>query len=306
MATVTEGGFMPTGSNGLERVSRNPYEDVYNCNSNARPLTTVGRSVRFNEDNLQNTSSNGGTTGGEIPPERPSTVPDPCNSNTFDPVMQGNTGSNIGISLAGFRSAKYTPQEWHNSNYARYYQAFLDRATAERIRNESKALAAETEATTNKTQDENTKKLGQRVHDINFWKVELEREIKDMIDETDRLIAQKKRLENALYTTEFPLHIATECLNNRQRRLGFDLVQDEVECALLKEIEIINNAQDLLRKTIQEAEKQIAANRQKKRDLEFDWSDKSEAFEIDKRNKMLRNEDTNKQWYPGAATLAEK
>ncbi len=49
-----------------------------------------------------------------------------------------------------------------------------------------------------------------------------------------------------------------------------------------------------------------SANRQKKRELEFDWSDKVEAFEIDKRNHMLRNEDTNKQFYPGAATLAEK
>lgn len=48
------------------------------------------------------------------------------------------------------------------------------------------------------------------------------------------LLAQKKRLENALRATEIPLHIATDNLNCRQRRLGVDLVQDNVEISLLK------------------------------------------------------------------------
>ena len=141
-----------------------------------------------------------------------------------------------------------------------------------------------------------TKALGERLHDIHFWKSELEREINDMIGETDLLLAQKKRLDHALLATEIPMHIATDNLNCRQRRQGIDLVQDEVELALLKvclvyvdaskissfghflfilleklmkvenlqvscfsmqEVEIINNVQDLLRKTIKEAEKQI-------------------------------------------------
>ena len=58
--------------------------------------------------------------------------------------------------------------------------------------------------------------------------------MQDVIDETDLLLAQKKRLENALRATEVPLHIATDNLNCRQRRLGVDLVQDDVEISLLK------------------------------------------------------------------------
>lgn len=92
----------------------------------------------------------------------------------------------------------------------------------------------ETEATTNKVQSDVTKALGERLHDIHFWKSELEREINDIISETDLLLAQKKRLDHALLATEIPMHIATDNLNCRQRRQGIDLVQDEVELSLLK------------------------------------------------------------------------
>lgn len=146
----------------------------------------------------------------------------------------GNTGNDMGISTMGFRASKYAPNEWHESNYAKYYHSFVDRDNAERIRHESKRCANETESTTNKTQAEVTKKLGERIQDINFWKFELEREIRDVIAETDLLLEQKKRLENATRATEIPLHISTDNLNCRQRRTGVDLVQDDVELGLLK------------------------------------------------------------------------
>jgi len=46
-------------------------------------------------------------------------------------------------------------------------------------------------------------------------------------------------------------------LGNRDRRYGEDRVYDAVEVALLKEVEIINNVQNLLRQTIMTAEQQI-------------------------------------------------
>ena len=45
-----------------------------------------------------------------------------------------------------------------------------------------------------------TKKLGERIQDINFWKFELQRGIDDMIAETDLLFAQKvKQCLNFFY-----------------------------------------------------------------------------------------------------------
>lgn len=213
----------------------------------------------------------------------------------------GNTGNDMGISTMGYRAAKYNPSEWQEGNYAKYYQSFVDRDAAERVCHESKRTRNETEATTNNTQADVTKKLAERCKDIDFWKAELEREIRDVIDETDLMLAQKKRLENALRATEVPLHIATDNLNCRQRRQGLDLVQDAVEISLLKEVEIINNVRDLLQNTIAQTEKQIRLNRDAKQNLEFDWSDKKEGLEIDSASGALRNHHTNKQFHDGAA-----
>merc|ERR1711963_356785 len=228
----------------------------------------------------------------EIPPEAPAPVVNP-NPN-METTYTGNTGNDMGISSMGFRSAKFNPSEWHETNYAKYYQPFVDRDNAERAIHESKRTVKETEETTNKTQAEATKKLAESAKNIEFWKFELDREIQDVIDETDLLLAQKKRLENALRATEIPLHIATDNLNCRQKRLGVDLVQDDVEISLLKEVEIINNVQDLLKNTINQTEKQIRLNRDAKQNLEMDWSDKKEDLEIDTKSGALRNHHTNK------------
>lgn len=240
----------------------------------------------------------------EIPPEKPEVTRN-TTVNGMETTYQGNTGPDMGISTLGYRSSKYNPAEWHETNYSKFYQSFADRDNAERIRHESKRTINETESTTNKTQSEVTKKLGERIQDINFWKFELEREIQDVISETDLLLAQKKRLENGLRATEVPLHIATDNLNCRQRRQGVDLVQDDVELSLLKEVEITNNVQDLLKKTIDQADKQIKLNREAKQNLEMDWSDKKEALEIDTKSGALRNHHTDKQFYSGAAKFEE-
>jgi tektin-4 len=223
----------------------------------------------------------------------------------YERTYAGNTGNNLGISTAGYRTGKYNPDEWHSANYAMTSRSTVDREAAGKVRMNANDVIKETEALSIKTQAENTKRLAERLHDINFWKSELQREITDMISETDLLCQQKKRLENALRATEIPLHIATDNLHCRQRRQGIDLVQDDVELNLLKEVEVINNVQDLLRRTIKESEFQIKRNRDEKQKLEMDWSDKKEADELDTKCAILRNEHTNKQFYPGAARFQE-
>ncbi|CAF1135757.1 unnamed protein product [Didymodactylos carnosus] len=219
----------------------------------------------------------------------------------FDPSYRGQTGSNIGVSTVGLRSNKYNIPEWHDNNYSKYYQAFTDRDVSEKSRWEATRTEHETVALTNQTQGISTKKLQQRLHDINFWKFELNRMIEDVRNETDLLVAQKKRLTNSLDATEAPLHIASECLANRNRRYGEDRVYDPVEVALLKEVEIINNVQNLLRQTTMTAEQQIRANRNAKQNLEMDWSNKYEASVADAKATNRRNEDVDIMYYPGVA-----
>ena len=173
----------------------------------------------------------------EMPPERPTYNSAPTDVK-LETTYTGNVGNDMGISTMGYRSGKYNPPEWFESNYAKYYQSFSDRDSAEKVRDDSKRVMNETEETTKRTQNDVTKKLGERLKDINFWKSELEREWRDVLEETDLMCEQKKRLENALRATEIPLHIATDNLNCRQRREGVDLVQDDPELNLLKVINL--------------------------------------------------------------------
>lgn len=111
----------------------------------------------------------------EIPPNPPEPVVNP--NPDLEITYTGNTGNDMGISTMGFRSAKYNPSEWHEANYAKYYQSFVDRDSAERVIHESRRTQKETLETTNKTQAEATKKLAENAKNIEFWKFELNREI---------------------------------------------------------------------------------------------------------------------------------
>ena len=95
--------------------------------------------------------------------------------------------------------------------------------------------------------------------------------------EIELLTVEKRRLEYSIQATEGPLHIARDCLGNRQRRIDYDLVQDQAEKELLKEIELISSVQSTLAKTLQQTKDQLQACREAKHRLEMDWSDKYSA-----------------------------
>ncbi|KAK2574445.1 Tektin-1 [Acropora cervicornis] len=157
---------------------------------------------------------------------------------------------------------KYTPEEWHASNHLQYFNAERERAAAERLRDESFRLAHETEVRTRQTQLDVNKKLDQRITDINFWKSELDQKQEDTVNEITMMLQFKARLERALADTELPLMIAQQCLANREKRMKVDLVHDNVEMQLLKEVEVIEGVQALLQRTLEQATEQIRLLRQ--------------------------------------------
>lgn len=221
------------------------------------------------------------------------------------PVNYETHGTKSAAPTAGFRSAKHTPEEWIQHNYSKYYQSFTDRENAERSIHESKKLANETLALTIRTQADSTKKLGERLHDIGFWKYELQREIEDMINETQSLVQQQNRLEKAWDATVVPLEIAYDNMRCRDRRYNADLCRDIVEVNLLKEINLIKSVQDLLKRTIDQTKAQVKANREAKYELQRDWSDKSDAYHIDDKCGRLKNESTDIQYYANSAKFEE-
>ncbi|XP_068555472.1 tektin-4 [Anas acuta] len=223
----------------------------------------------------------------------------------YEAALKTGPDSSSGLATAGFRSAKYLPPEWHQSNYCQYHRAFASCQEAERNRDEAKELCERTAAAAQRAQQDSTAALGQRLQDIHFWKSELQKEIEDLDAETGLLAAQKLRLERALDATEVPYSIATDNLQCRERRQPPDLVCDEVERELLKEAELIRNIQELLKRTLMQASNQMRLNRDHKEICEMDWSDKVETYNIDDKCGRYSNQSTNIQFHPSSVKFEE-
>ena len=120
-----------------------------------------------------------------------------------------------------------SPTSWHLT---------VSRGGSERVRLDTARLVREVDDKTRRAQSEVGKRLGDRIGDIHFWKTEVANETDNMITEIDCLSRAKSVLEKALAETENPLHIAQECLYNREKRQAIDLVHDNVEKELIKVI----------------------------------------------------------------------
>lgn len=197
----------------------------------------------------------------------------------------------------------FTHPDWTLSNKTKYKNAELERAAAERLIDESERLDGETEELTVKTNQDVNKKLQQRLNDIKFWKDELDDKLGNITTEIDNLCTYEVRLEKALESCEEPLHIAQQCLLNRQNRVGIDLVHDDVQKELIKEVEVIEGVMALLKRTIEQAKEQERLNRKAKYNLEKDLKDKGTAVDIDEYCAELKFHSPNIQYQDGVAKI---
>jgi len=51
----------------------------------------------------------------------------------YETTYSGNTGNDLGISTAGYRTGKHNPDEWHSANYRITYQSTVDREKAGKV-----------------------------------------------------------------------------------------------------------------------------------------------------------------------------
>ncbi|XP_013387004.1 tektin-3-like [Lingula anatina] len=184
---------------------------------------------------------------------------------------------------------RYTPNDWSQSNNSNYMASDRVRSSAERLRLDTVRLCRETDDKTKRTQTDVGKRLGERIGDIQFWKTEVQHETDQMITEINALVEHKRVLEKALQETENPLHIAQECLYNREKRQAIDLVHDHVEKELIKEVDIIKRCQEKMRQTIERANMQLSLNRAAQHELEKDTGDKFMALNLDTNCHGMKN-----------------
>lgn len=200
---------------------------------------------------------------------------------------------------------KYTPSQWRSSNVFNVSSGEKERATAERLRDECSRLRTETALQTHRTQMDVNNKLEHRIHDINYWKSELEKQHAETCNEIKALQAFIGRLEKALAATEKPLNASKQNLSLRERRVKIDLVHDNVESHLSKEVEMIENVQALLKKTIDQALEQLWLLRNAKTQLERDMGDKYGALNLDNKSYTLNNHSKDIHYAPHAVTIQQ-
>ncbi|XP_006635248.2 tektin-3 [Lepisosteus oculatus] len=198
---------------------------------------------------------------------------------------------------------RYTPDDWHKSNQSNYRESESSRHSAERLRRDTTRLIQDKEQLTRRNQESTNKNIGERINDIAFWRSELTHETGNMIGEINTLTDVKKRLERALAETEGPLQVAQECLYHREKRMSIDLVHDEVEQDLLKEVEMIKSCQERMRRHLDRVNAQLASNRAAQHELERDVNDKAEAHRIDDKCHQLRNTSDGISYYRGVERL---
>uniref|UniRef100_A0A8D1Z3R9 Tektin n=1 Tax=Sus scrofa TaxID=9823 RepID=A0A8D1Z3R9_PIG len=198
---------------------------------------------------------------------------------------------------------KFLPSEWHIANKNHYHRAEAQRSRSERLVAESQRLVDEIEKTTRKSQSDVNKKLEQRLEEVRFWKKELDDKLEQLVSATEDLLICQTRLEKALESLQEPLHITEKCLEYREKRVGIDLVRDEVEQELIKEAEVIQGVRALLTRTLEETAEQIRLNRSAKYSLEKDLRDKFTALTIDDICFSLNNNSPNIRYSENAVRI---
>ncbi|XP_017002820.2 tektin-4 [Drosophila takahashii] len=212
--------------------------------------------------------------------------------------MAGITGTRPVVDR--YSITRYSPNEWRTRNHetVQVVNGSLGRADKNRFSSTTEFLRLS--ALVAKSQNETTDKLRIRSQLIGKWKNTLENAIKAMADEISTMEVERIKLRKSMVVLGVPESIAKECIEKRATRPDTELVRDQVEEELVNELALIAEIRRLLMKTLDDFNTQQVENRTARQRLEYDWSDKKEAYEIDTLNTGLNNCSRTIMFRPGA------
>lgn len=202
------------------------------------------------------------------------------------------------------RTTKFTLQEWRLSNDQRCRNSEDQQQLADRILEECQRIREETAERSEVQKATSDRRINERIGDIEFNKKELQIQRKEICLELEALGVYKTRLEDCLASLQQnALNICRKCLMLRDGRIGIDLVQDEVEHALKKEINTILCGQSLLKRALEQLNEQMRRLRATRYALDRDLQYKQAAIDIDKGSLCLKPTDLCLSIYEGYSNL---
>ncbi|CAL1673852.1 unnamed protein product [Lasius platythorax] len=173
---------------------------------------------------------------------------------------------------------RYTPYDWMQNQIRLYNEADSNRCYSEKLRKDSVRLIREADEKIQKKRMENGRKLGES---FISWRNEIASELERLITEDCKMQECRRDLQITIQNLEGQLHIAQECLYLRESREDADLIHDEVERALLKEIETVRNCEKKLEQFTNRCIDQLTNDRAVQHQLQINIRDKETVFETD-------------------------
>lgn len=249
-------------------------------------------------------------------PEAPSYLPQPGDDLIQDsdqfmgPIGPHATGITDWGPLSGLTGTRrvvdqYSITRFSEAEWRRRNKEIIDRASKECHKYDvidwnARQSIDKTQKDAANSEESNTNLLNQREADIHRWKCELKAAIGEMNEEIQFLETERQRLKRSMIVLLLPESISRECLERRTGRRDAELVRDEVEVELMKEMSLSAAIRELLVKTLKKIETQLQDNKTAKARLEYDWSDKILSHEIETVNKALSSQSRTIMFKPGS------
>lgn len=202
--------------------------------------------------------------------------------------------------------SRYSEGDWRHNNKGIIDKCNTEQHRANLIDWNTRQCLEQTQTAADKNQADNTKRLNQRQLEVHRWKCELERAIAAASEEIGFMEEQRRRLKQAGAVLTIPESISGECLELRGSRIDGELVRDEVEEELIKEVALCSEIRDIFSRTLSDVEKQLLEDKTAKQRLEYDWSDKKTAHEIDAISMALNNKSNILMFKPGAVCFPDE
>ncbi|XP_026731216.1 tektin-4-like [Trichoplusia ni] len=197
----------------------------------------------------------------------------------------------------------YSTGEWRKNNLHMLTPRATDKAKAldASIKGDLKKAF---DAMDNKQNETNTK-LKSRVKELARWKKLVENTVRAITKETKALEADRSKLKSACRILMLPEAISRECLELRTNRYEPDLVRDDAEQELIKEVAIVGEIRRVFQNTLAKVETQLEYNKAAKASIESDWSDKMSTLKLDGKNLNMGPDSTLILHHPGVARWPE-
>ncbi|XP_059620318.1 tektin-1 [Phlebotomus argentipes] len=183
-----------------------------------------------------------------------------------------------------FPFRKFTHGEWKSNNHGKRIISEQQQELADRVISESDRLVDEIRLKTHQNHGESNHRLGERITDIKFLRDELERHKAEACAEEEALKTYRMRISRALAVfREKYLPIVSKCIAVRQERLQTDVVRDEVERELEKELRTTEESLEALQKAHLDTNEQIRKIRAAMYQVDKDIFLKASAQSIDEK-----------------------